>query len=402
MTVLAGIPSALVLVSVWMLAQLSLILSGGWFVIHLVLLLIMLAAGYLLGSRRKPRAEGAPTLRALIFPINAAALNGLLIAGSLWGAIAVFELILAAPGEWYLVVDAVFEVGFWAVVAYFVGVAVQFAFTTNLYIYFQMSRIPLRLHPLRRFQNMAPLYKMINATTGALLITLFMLLGLLLLEFIPWPALGLSLTPSTVLGSTSWLFDWVNVGFVLMFAVLGIAASPLFPAGVVIYFVLLLGVLPALFARVPLCATVVAGSAAGTCLELRQGLQVLQIPVGSGSFAFMPSLVLQGAFVSLIVYFHMRRGIMLTQSLRQKAKNDLLAKYEQRIVDLNDRITSGSNSDPDVIGELQKMFELRDYVLGIKVSEAGLLRRVADISGPLLFSIVLPTLVQFGIEHIIQ
>jgi len=398
-SVLAGIPSAFILLSVWMLAQLGRFLSSGALILNLVILLVFMVAGYLWGRWYKLQRTGAPvTVFSLIFPVTSEALKGVVIAGSIWGALAVAQMILDSPGEWYLVIDAIFEAAFWALVAYYIGLGVQFAFGTNIYIYFQMSRLPLKLHPLCGFRNIKPIYRVINATTVTLLIILFMLLCILLLEFVPWQTLGVSLTPAHVLGSTSWLFDWVNIGFVLMFTVLGMASSRLFPVGAVVYFFLLLGVVPALFAGIPNCATLAAPA---TCLELRQGLQVLQVQIGSLAVPFMPSLVLQGAFLSLIVYLHMRRGVSLTQMLRQQAKDGLLARYEKRIVELNEQVVSGEPVDPPMIDELQKMLELHDYLLNVKVHEAGT-RRMVDILSPLVFSVVLPTLVQFGIEQILQ
>ena len=394
--IIAGLPSAAVLVFVWMLARLNNASFSPSIPINFIVLVTLVLSGYLLGGwRTLRRARRSVTFESLLFPVFGPRLVGAVFGIVAWGILVVIQMILAEPDQWYWIIDSLFEVIFWGVVAYYIGLGFQFSLNINLYIVVQMLRIPLRLHPLRNFRNLKPLTRVISTVNSILLLEFVLILSIAVLEFIPWQLLGTSLPASHVLGNTIWLFEWVNVGLLLAFAILGVAISPLFPLGMAFYFVLHSFVLPALLQGVPTCT----GAVSGICLEMRLGVPVLQIPVSQFVLPFLPTLVLQGVFLSLIVFVNTRRSGNLLVQLRKQAKNRLLTHYEQRIVALSDRITSGeAQVCAENIESLQQLIQLHDHIRSIKVSEYPF-RFMTNALSPFLFSVVLPAALQVGMEH---
>ncbi len=414
-SVLAGYPSATILLAMWLIAHLNATPGGLSTVANLGLLLVLILAGYLAGVWREFRSGATRRVlskrllekhaaffdqRTLLsraaasivgkldwfVPVTGARLRGAIVWGlGAWLVVAVVQMISAQPGEWAWVVDGLFEVLFWMVVAYYIGTHIQLAFGMAIYVLFQVSRIPLKVHPLLGFDELKPVKRLVHISTMILAAVLCMVLVLTVLEVLPWERIGVPLPTDQMLENTTWLFDWATIGLLLMFFVLGFIISRWIPLGVVIYIVLLV-LSNALTDTLPLCAT---ASASEVCREVRPVLDanIIKIPVGSIHITLWPSLILIGAFVYLVGFVYIESIQQQFVRLQNAAKEPYIARLNQRIVELSDDLLE----DPSVCESsgLLELIRVRDY-LREQAADRSLLRLAIDATIPVVL-FFLPT-----------
>lgn len=411
-SVLAGYPSATILLATWLIAHLNSAPGSLSTLENLGLLVALILAGYLVGvwfeyrngamrrvlskdlikehntffDRRTPvsrAARRAVHVLDWLVPVTGARLRGAIVWGlGTWLAIAVAQLINAQPGEWEWVIDGLFEVLFWMVVAYYVGTHMQLAFVMAIYVLYQVSHIPLKVHPLLGFDELQPVKRLVHISTMILAAVLLLVLLLTVLEVLPWEQIGIPLPPHQMLENTTWLFDWATIGLLLMFFVLGLIISRWIPLGVVVYIVLLL-LSNALTDTLPLCAT---AGAAEVCQKVRPvlGVSIIKIPVGGSEITLWPSLILVGAFIYLVGFVYIETIQQQFVKLQNMAKQPYLKRLNQRIVELSHNLLEDPATCKD--SGILELVRIRDY-LQEQETDSSLSRLVANtmIAGFLFF-----------------
>lgn len=393
-SVLAGFPSAILLLAVWLLQHLGKTSEvPAW--LNLLLLPALALTGYLLWSWRDLRRRSEPvTFMSLLTPVYRVRMAGAVWGLAAWFVLAVVQMVVFDLSNWYWVIDGLFEAVFWAIVAFYVGISMQVGFGLAIYVLFQVGRMPLLLHPLRGFDELAPVWRLVIVGMGLLMGVLLMILLLGMLPFVPWEGIGLSLPAERIIENTTWLFDWATVGVLLLIAMLGIVVSRFLPLAVAAYLVVLL-IIPGVVDSVPDCT---GTSVDEVCQEVRLDVPVIQLPVGGTSIPFLPTLVWLGAFLSGVVLVYVQRVYTLYRGLQERAREKLLSFYNERIVELSNGILQGADA-ADESSRLQNLLQVRDYIKEIE-GHGGVVRLVLDALSPFVVSVALPTILQLAADSL--
>jgi hypothetical protein len=186
-----------------------------------------------------------------------------------------------------LTVDLGFELGFWLVLSFYIGLSMWLALSTALYILNGVARIPMNLSPFDHFRNGQILEKILAFSTTTILIIFFLVIFLMFCQVY-------DIAASTV----GWLLQWAQWGLIFLFVALSFACSR----------IPLLYAIAYLVVSVALMATPLTGAALG-----RARLFVL------------------GSFLSFLLYFHYTRSRSPIEEIRAKYKKFELKKCDERI-----------------------------------------------------------------------
>lgn len=382
--VLAGIPSAVILCCCWFAFQLG---QAGFSTFDSFLAaIICFLCGYLIASLLCRRLALA-SIQSTFLPIDGDRLKGGIIGLAVWGVASLGRLGLTT--SWQALLTSLSDLLFWAVVAFYIGIGIHFAFNTSTYIMRGVSRLPMRLSPLRHFREME-LLEAIGALSFAALAAVLLLLIPLIIGFsIPWSA-----PMRQELDGLWWVFQWADFGVTLLFAVLGIAISRTMLAASLAYLALST-LLPALVGAVTLpCQP----SAIQAVCAIQAPVSAIHIAVGGGVVVLYPKLIILGVFLSLVVYIHVSSVNIILRSIKETYLRREVDQLEAKIEAIRSLVVAARLDQSAVLFEqadsLKKLLELRDYIESQSV-EMGLTRQAVRIASPLISTILIPILLHY-------
>lgn len=424
-SVLAGYPSAAILLITWLSAQLN-TTGGTWSLpVNWLVLGLLVIAGYLIGGSADLRPNPArrvfsthwfaqhPTqleqtslaarvIRAAVrgvdwlVPITRSRLRGLVWGLTAWVIFVLAQVISAEPSNWEWVIDGVFEVTFWLVIAYYVGIHIYLAFNLSIYVLFQFGRLPLNVHPLRGFDDLVPVKLLTNISSQILIAILLLVLLLTGLQILPWEQMGLPLPGAQIIENTIWLSDWFTVGLLVMFFGLSLLVIRWIPTtiligGAVAFFGGLL-LSNAWVDSLPVCTDPITE----TCRSTQAGfdLNIVKFLFNDSPITVWPSLIVVGIALYLgITYISLIQDQY--KQVLEHLKTPDIERYNQRIEELSAALLDDSRSPEEL--PLMQLIEVRDYLANLSVDDENtMLRLLIARAVTIAFSLGPPSLQIFG------
>jgi hypothetical protein len=240
-----------------------------------------------------------------------------------FGLVATLASLLIWTGRYLLAASRVsgpltmdlFELGFWLVLSYYIGISMWLALNTAIYILNGVTRIPMNLSPLDHFRNSQILEKILAFSTTTILTIFFLVIFLMFCQVY-------GLATSTV----GWLLQWARWGLIFLFVALSLASS-----------------------RTPLLYAIAYS-------VISMALVVTPL---TGDALDRARLFVLGSFLSLLLYFHYTRSHSPIEEIRTKYKNLELKKCDERIRRVQLQLNEMEGGDVQVSSPLQEKANLK-------------------------------------------
>lgn len=367
--VVAGIPSALIMMCAWVIYQ----VQQAGIAPRLGFLLLFAGMGFLVGAlATHPRGRN-PFLGTLL-PITKSHVQGTVLGIVVWFVILVRHLIGASSVA--AVAAQLLYLAFWVVVAYGVGIAVYTFLGFSLYVLRAIQVVPTRASALHHYASLRVLENIsLLSFSSFALITVF-IVTIVAVVFVPLPT-----QLSSAFRDLLWIVWWGQWGLAALLLGYGVTAHKLIAATAIVYGGIVVFLSRAVRAIVPVQGTVVYGGAATSSLLL------------------YPDILIFGLFLSAVVYLHTRSVARIIRNMKEDVRTSEAHRLGS-VIDREYKRALGRRASVSSLRRLRNIIALRDYIERQAVS-LGVTRRVVSILGPLFFAVIAPAIIETVIEKIV-
>lgn len=264
----------------------------------------------------------------------------------------------------WLWIDRSLELFFWLAFAHLLGAATWLAMNSAMYVLSGVRKIPMKLDPYRDFAQAQPLRVLQNfsiATMLAVFVTILTLTSVLL----------------ALPQGDHWLLSWMQWGLTLIFVGIGLGTR-----------------------NSHFLALAIAYAAVSSALSDA----VVYAPLFGRHLVLNWTVLLLGVFFTVLMVYQVLLADRITSELFASAKSRELGRIGREIETIQSELASlatppdpksktsaGRQARQQLLLSFETLLRIRDHVANVRISPT-LPKRIGQFAGPLLSSLVLPTL----------